>query len=79
MDVNDTRTGSKFTYERGDTVETPLGTGTIGTDPDERGRCIVVPERPMEDGTTRFTATTFQFGRIIRKWSAKGKAKEKMP
>ena len=62
--------GSKCTYERGDVVETPLGMGMIDTDPDERGRCMVVPERPLEDGTTRFSATTFQFGRIIRKRNA---------
>jgi len=65
------RTGLASTYERGDVVETPLGVGTIDTDPDEHGRCMVVPERPLADGTTRFSATTFQFGRIVRKWNAK--------
>ena len=79
MKRRDFRTGSRFSYERGDVVETPLGIGTIDTDPDERGRCMVVPERPLDDGTTRFSATTFQCGRIVRKWNAKGKAKETKP
>ena len=64
------RTGSAFKYERGDTVETPLGVGTIDTDPDAHGRCMVVPEKPLDDGTTRFSATTFEFGGIVRKWNA---------
>ena len=58
------RTGLRARYERGDKVETPLGVGTIDTDPDDHGRCMVVPERPLDDGTGRFSATTFQFGGI---------------
>ena len=73
------RTGSAFRHERGDLVETPLGRGTIDTDPDDHGRCMVVPEKPLEDGTKRFSATTFQFSRIIRKWNAKGRPVEKKP
>lgn len=70
------RTGSASRYERGDVVETPLGVGTIDTDPDERGRCMVVPVRPLEDGTARFSATTFQFGRVVSKRNAKDKEKK---
>ena len=70
------RTGSKSIYERCDRVETPLGIGTIDTDPDERGRCMVVPVNPLDDGTTRFSATMFEFGRITRKWNERGKEKK---
>ena len=71
------RTGQASRYERGDVVETPLGVGTIDTAPDDRGRCMVVPERPLDDGTKRFEATTFEFGGIVRKRDAR--AKEKKP
>ena len=69
------RTGSKSAYERGDVVETPVGIGTIATDPDERGRCIVRLAKPLAGGDRRISATTFQFGRIARKWNAKATAK----
>jgi hypothetical protein len=68
------RTGSRLVYERGDEVETPLGVGMIDTDPDERGRCMVLADRPLDDGTALFSATTFEFGRIIQKWNGGGKA-----
>jgi hypothetical protein len=46
----------------------------IDTDPDERGRCMVLADRPLDDGTALFSATTFEFGRIIQKWNGGGKA-----
>lgn len=79
MKMRTSRTGLGSRYERGDRVETPLGFGTINTDPDDHGRCMVVLDEPLADGTKRFSATTFQFGRIVRKWNAKGKAKEDKP
>lgn len=64
--------GSRFTYERGDTVLTPLGIGTIQTTPDEQGCCKVMLK---DSGTIRsvkdrlITCTTFQFTKIIKKWN----------
>ncbi len=74
MKKQDARTGSRFSYERGDTVETPLGAGTIHTDPDDQGGCKVLLSGKVDERL--ITATTFQFGGIVRKWNGKaGKGK----
>lgn len=69
------RTGSRFSYERGDMVETPMGTGRIETDPDEHGRCKVLLSATAKERLV--TATTFQFGRIVRKWNEQGTARKR--
>lgn len=65
--TEETRTGSIFTYERGDLVLTPLGKGTIITDPDGNGNCTV--ELTARVRERRITATTFQFTSILKKWN----------
>ena len=61
------RTGLLATYERGDTVLTPLGVGTIHDDPDDHGRCRVLLRAKVKERL--ITATTFQFSHLIRKWN----------
>ena len=70
------RTGSRFTYERGDVVEAPFGEATIETDPDDHGRCRI-SVAAFDKDENPVSASTFQFTTIVRKWNAKGKAKEK--
>ena len=72
------RTGLASTYERGDTVETPFGEATIETDPDDHGRCKI-RVAAFDEKENPVSATTVQFGRIIRKWNAKGKPEERKP
>ena len=70
-----TRSGSLFIYERGDLVETPLGKATILDDPDNQGRCRVKvaddAEVERDPELANASATTFQFGKIIRKWNGR--------
>ncbi len=65
------RTGSAFTYERGDRVETPFGEATIETDPDDHGRCKI-RVAAFDEKENPVSATTFQFGKIIAKRDATG-------
>lgn len=70
MDVRTRRTGSASAYERGDVVESLFGEATIETDPDESGRCKI-SVAAFDDEENPVSATTFEFGRIVRKWDAK--------
>jgi hypothetical protein len=74
----DGQTGSPSTYERGDVVETPFGEAIIATAPDDHGRCKI-RVASFDKVENPVSATTFQFGRIVRKWNAKGKPEEKKP
>jgi hypothetical protein len=74
----DGRTGSPSTYERGDIVMSPFGQATIETDPDERGLCRI-RVAAFDEKENPVSATTLQFGRIVRKWNVKGKPEEKKP
>lgn len=61
------RTGSMFTYERGDVVLTPLGVGTIQTDPTPQGYCQIKLKAKVRERL--ITCTTFMFNKIIKKWN----------